>query len=85
MDIRSVDAYAVPRFRELVSEWQQQEAERAAAGLAQTALASCSDCDHDGLRWSLPDGTPSTREDPAATVNEKCDHAGMVPIEAGAR
>ena len=52
------------------------------------ALDECSRCDHDGLQWSLPDGTPATRDDPEAALSEKCDHAdagNVVPIEAAAR
>jgi hypothetical protein len=91
VDIHSIDAYAMPRFRDLVAERQQQETEREAAERAQSAIDACGHCDHLGLRWSLPDdGAPATRDTPGAVSDrDRCDHADagdvVVPIEAAAR
>jgi hypothetical protein len=83
--IDSPEPFAKHLAREDPDRLLAEDAERRAVAEDTAALAGCSDCDRDGLRWWKTDGTPATRETPRA-LSERCDHAGnVVPIQAGAR
>ena len=53
----------------------REHEDRTFEGKTRAALETCTKCDKAGIRWFTRDGNPSSYDNPAAKVGEKCSHA----------